>query len=241
MKALGLQLFSIKEECEADLMKALEDVRKMGYETVEFAGYYGHKPEDLKETLDRLGLKAISAHVRLELLKDHLEEEIQALKTLGAKYIVCPWAEIKTIEDAKEYALVFNEIGKKCLEEGLVFAYHNHAHELNKDKGQYPLEALFDNVDSRYVKQQIDIYWLAYGGIDPVDYLHEHGDRIVMTHLKQIKSQEEAVNVKAADGIIPFHQIIETFPDMEFIYEQEAFIGDRLEEVKHSCQFIMKE
>lgn len=239
MRRLGAQLYSIKEECEQDLLKTLEDVKNMGYDTVEFAGYYGNDVSVIRAKLDELGLEAISAHVGLELLINNLEDEISKLKTLGAKYIICPWAEIHTIEDAKKHALQFNEIGKICNEHDMVFAYHNHAHELVNIDGQYPLEVLFDNVNPEYVKQQVDVYWVAFAGLDPMEYVKAHLDRLVIVHLKQILSETDKANVEAKEGIIPFAQMMTLSDEIEFIYEQEYYKGSRLEEMQRSYEFII--
>ena len=40
---IGLQLYSVRRECGKDLPAVLEAVAKMGYDGVEFAGYYGLK------------------------------------------------------------------------------------------------------------------------------------------------------------------------------------------------------
>ncbi len=240
MKVLGAQLYSVKEECEADFMGTLEKISKMGYKTVEFAGLYGNNPSIIRKKLDELGLKAISAHISLKLLTSNLDEEISKLKVLGADYIICPWAEIYTVKDAKKHAKIFNEIGFKCREAGLVFAYHNHAHELVDDNGLRPLDVLFDEVDIQYVKQEADVYWLAYGGVEPIKYIRDNKDRMAIIHLKQMLSSKDNANVQAKDGVIDFVKIMDIAVDAKFIYEQEHYKGERFEEMKNSFEFIMK-
>ena len=39
---IALQLYSIRHDCEKDLPGTLKAVARMGYDGVEFAGYYGY-------------------------------------------------------------------------------------------------------------------------------------------------------------------------------------------------------
>jgi sugar phosphate isomerase/epimerase len=235
---LNAQLYSVKEECEVDFIGTLKAIKAMGYSGVEFAGYYGVEPKDLKKTLDDLGLLALSAHVSLDRLKNNLEEEINTLLTLGAKYIVCPYSEIKTLEDTLKLADDLTRIGHICKDKGLTLLYHNHAHEFVIENNQYLLEAFYNAVDADVVLQEVDIYWVAYAGIDVYDYLEKYGHRNKLIHLKQIENMDSKNNVEASKGILDFKKVIEMVPTAQFIYEQEKFLGDRLEEMARSFDSI---
>ena len=69
---VALQLYSLKDYIGGDkkrktkgvgLEKGLADVRAIGFEGVEFAGYYGFKPSELKKMLADNGLKVCGTHV----------------------------------------------------------------------------------------------------------------------------------------------------------------------------------
>ena len=47
----------------------LDMVAEIGYREVEFAGYFGHSASEIRDLLDRSGLRAPAAHVTLEDLK----------------------------------------------------------------------------------------------------------------------------------------------------------------------------
>ena len=49
---VGLQLFSVRNEMEKDMEDTLKRVKDMGYDNVEFAGYFGKTAEEVKELLD---------------------------------------------------------------------------------------------------------------------------------------------------------------------------------------------
>jgi len=237
---LSAQLWSVQDYTSKDFFKTLEEISKIGYTGVEFAGYNDISAKDMNKKLKELNLIALSAHVGIEKLREDLDAEIEYLNTLGAKYIVCPGAEINTVESALEYAEIFNKIGEKSAKAGLTFAYHNHAHELKLNKGQYPLEVLFNNTDLKYVKQQPDVFWVAYAGLDVKEYMRENISRCPVIHLKQLEDNIAKRNVDAGSGIIDFEYLINLSKDTDFVYEQEEFVGTSLENMEKSFKFIMK-
>jgi len=61
----------------------------MGYQGVEFAGYYGLTAEQLRKLLDDNGIVCCGTHTGLDtLLGDNLEKTIEFNKTLGNKYLI---------------------------------------------------------------------------------------------------------------------------------------------------------
>ncbi len=235
---INLQLYSIKEEIEKDFFKALEAVAKMGYSGVEFAGFHGIKAEDMKRKLDELGLEAVSAHFGLDDLQgENLEYNINYLKTVGAKFIVCPYTEMRTVAQAMEFVEEFNKIGKICLENGLIFAYHNHEFEFIKDGDELPIEALYKNVDTKYVKQQPDIFWIEYAGLNALNYVKENKERCPIIHIKQIRGKE---NVNAGNGELDIKKLIEIAPNAVYVYEQEEYMNSTpMDCVAKSAEYLL--
>lgn len=236
---LSAQLYSVKEDCEIDFIGTLKAIKAMGYSGVEFAGYYDVDANELKKALVEIGLEAISAHVSIDKLKNNLEEELQTLKILGAKFIVCPYSEMKTLEDAIQLANELTIIGNICNNNGITLLYHNHAHEFVMEDNQYLLEAFYNAVDLEVVKQEVDIYWVAYAGLDVYNYLEKYGKRNALIHLKQIENMDSKRNVEALKGMIDFKKVIEMVPTAQFIYEQESFDGTRFDEMARSAKSIM--
>src|SRR5438094_6516248 len=88
---IGLQLYSVREDAAKDLPGVLKAVAKMGYEGVEFAGYYGHSAQDVRKMLDDNGLKCCGGHLGLDtLLGDALPATIEYQQTLGNKFLIVP-------------------------------------------------------------------------------------------------------------------------------------------------------
>ena len=235
------QMFSVREECEVNFEKTLHEIAQIGYSGVEFAGYYGMKAVELKSLADKLKLEVLSSHISLDLLTNNLDGEIATLKTLGAKYIVCPYASVETAAQAKELAAVLNIIGAKIHKAGLTLLYHNHTHELNLVNGEYLLEVLFDNVNSEFVKQQPDLYWIAYVGIDLIEYIRKNKVRIPAVHLKQMENMISKKNTDVGKGIIDFHKVMEIIPEAYFVYEQGYSDINIMDDMKKSFSFLANE
>src|SRR5687767_7768659 len=65
---VGLELYSVREDCAKDLPGVLKAVAKMGYQGVEFAGYHGRTAEELRKLLDENKLKCCGTHIGLDTL-----------------------------------------------------------------------------------------------------------------------------------------------------------------------------
>ncbi|MBN1126663.1 MAG: TIM barrel protein, partial [Sedimentisphaerales bacterium] len=139
---VGLQLYSVRKDCAEDLPGTIEKVAKMGYEGVEFAGYYDYSAKDLRKMLDDNGLKCCGTHTQMTTLEgDNLAGTIEFNKILDNKYLIVPWLDPekhKTIQDWKNTAEVFNELATKVKPHGMMVGYHNHTHEFQAIDGVMP-------------------------------------------------------------------------------------------------------
>lgn len=236
MRKLYAQMYSVREDNDKDFKASLKKIAEMGYDGVEFAGYYGMEADELRDYIDQLGLEAVSAHVGFDSLKNNLDEEIEKLKTLGARFIVCPYTEAKSVAAAKEIGQELNGIAKRCKEAGLPLLYHNHNHELQADGDDLPLEILFKEAPD--MLQQPDIFWVQHAGLDPLKYLEDNKGRIRLVHLKQLENMESKKNVEASRGIIDLKKAINMMPEAEHIYEQEFSDQEVMDDMASSLVFL---
>ena len=88
---VGIQLYGVRNAMEKDFEGTLKALADMGYEYVEFAGYYGHTAEEIKAILDKYGLKCLSAHQALDFYDEDPDAAAEFLKAFGVKYSVIPW------------------------------------------------------------------------------------------------------------------------------------------------------
>jgi catechol 2,3-dioxygenase-like lactoylglutathione lyase family enzyme len=140
---IGLQLYSVRDLLPKDYEGTLRQLGALGYREVEAAGFFGHSPSEVKQAMDRAGLRCVSAHYPLKDLLPKVEEVIQFGKDLGLQYIVgaSPWfkdpsrvkdpgsraaRDAMTLDDWRWNAEQFNHIGERVSAAGIRFAYHNH-------------------------------------------------------------------------------------------------------------------
>src|ERR1700684_4107230 len=62
---LGLQLYSVRDLLPKDYEGTLRELSALGYREVEAAGFFGHSPSEVKQAMDRAGLRCVSAHYPL--------------------------------------------------------------------------------------------------------------------------------------------------------------------------------
>src|SRR5271156_1606840 len=86
---IGLQLYSVRTLLPKDYAGTLKQIAALGYKEVEAAGFYNLTVEQVKKAMQAAGLRCVSAHYGLGLLKQHLDEILSFCKSLGVGYVVC--------------------------------------------------------------------------------------------------------------------------------------------------------
>jgi sugar phosphate isomerase/epimerase len=238
---ISLQLYSIKEEIKENFAHGLELAHKAGYDGVEFAGYFGLGPEKLRELLAQYRLKAVSTHAGIDRLRGAFDEELAYAVQLGYSLIVCPMLPCKTKAQTIEDAEFLEDCAKRAAKEGVVIGYHNHAHEFVKFDGKYAQDILLETAPS--IKFEPDVFWIAYAGIDPVEYLRPlvKAGRICAIHAKEL-AREGRDNVYIGQGKIDFKAIVSLCPPPAYPYivEQEEFSSGHFDGISQSYQGLKK-
>jgi sugar phosphate isomerase/epimerase len=101
-----------------------------------------------------------------------------------------------------------NDVGRRVREEGLAFAYHNHAFEFELEGGRPGLDILFENTDPELVQAQIDVAWVRHAGVDPADLLRRLKGRVPLVHLKDITDSPEQLDVVAGGGLVDWDSVL---------------------------------
>ncbi len=189
---VGLQLYTVRDKMKADFDGSLAKVASIGYKEVEFAGYFGRTPQQVRVALDKNGLTSPSCHVDYDLLApDKWPRQIDSAKIIGQSYIVNPWIpdELrKTEDDWKRLADAFNRAGEASQKAGIQFAYHNHWFEFLAVNGKRPYDTLLAACDPNLVKMEMDLCWITAGGGDPLQYFDRYPGRFPLVHVKDLKS-----------------------------------------------------
>lgn len=204
---IGVQLYTVRSVLEDDFVGGVEQVAAIGYDEVEFAGYYDHSPADVKALLDRVGLTAPAVHVGIDILRDNLDATLEAAQVIGHQYIVCPWLapNQRALDQYKEHAALFNTVGEACKAAGLQFAYHNHDFEFEETDGQRPYDLLLAETDAELVQMELDLFWITKAGHDPLAYFERQPGRFPLCHVKDMAADEMMVDV--GKGTIDFGAI----------------------------------
>lgn len=217
MKAqIGVQLYTLRDDCEKDFLGTLSKVAALGYKGVEFAGFYGVEADVLKAHLDQLGLVAVSSHTSLVALENSLEEVIAYNQVIGNNNIVCPWSQWDSPESFVAIVSALNMVATALTEVGMNLYYHNHAHEFEQINGQYALDILFDKTEAKGVQMELDTYWVQHAGIDPVAYMEKYNSRCGLIHLKDMKTVENRqVPAAIGEGTMPIKEILKKAEALE--------------------------
>lgn len=182
---VGLQLYSIRDEMEKDMDASLKKVKEMGYDYVEFAGYFGHSAQEVRDMLDKYELSCISVHQSPDIFISEGQAAVDFLKTIGATYCAIPWYEIDKLKNHWDETIsMFTKVGKLLKENGIQMLYHNHDFEFTKVDGEYILDRLYKTIPADLLQPQIDTCWVHYAGCNPAEYLRKYSGRIQLVHLK---------------------------------------------------------
>ncbi len=184
---IGYQVYSAREEASKDLLNTLKQLKALGYDGVEFAGFYGHTAEEVKTMLDEVGLAAFSDHVPFAAIEKDMFGVISDHLTIGCKYIAVPFLDEEHRPGQPGFADVIRTIvkfGRLCREAGIQLLYHNHDFEFEKISGMYALDFLYAAVDPEILKTEIDTCWVKYSGEDPADYVRKYAGRAPIVHMK---------------------------------------------------------
>ncbi|HLJ55943.1 MAG TPA: sugar phosphate isomerase/epimerase [Chthonomonadaceae bacterium] len=231
---VALQLYSVREDAAKDLAGVLKQVAGMGYDGVEFAGYYGHSAADVRKMLDDNGLKCCGGHLGLDtLLGDALNATIEYQRTLGNIYLIVPgFAGSRTSSKAAwlETAGTMNEIAARLKPHGMFTGYHNHHTEFHQMDGELPWDIFFGNT-SRGVIMQFDTGNALVGGAEAGPFLRRYPGRAITVHLKE----HSATNDKAliGEGDVNWPEIFSLCEGIGgtkwYIVEQESYAYSPLE------------
>lgn len=194
---IGLQLYTLRREMAQDFDGTLSRVAELGYQEVEFAGYFDKSALAVRSTLDRLGMTSPAAHIQLRAVRNNLEAEIEYAATLGQKYIVVPSlpGDERTLSHYQQHADLLNRAGEVCRNAGLKMGYHNHAYEFEVTQGRVPYDILLDETEPGLVDMELDLFWIIAGRANPVDYFENHPGRFAMLHVKDMARDGSMIDV----------------------------------------------
>ncbi len=187
---LGVEAYTFRKSFPLDVAKTLDTVKMMGFTEIEGGGNR-MTPEAFRKLCDERGISIPSIGVGYDQLVKSPDSIIYRAKVLGAKYVMCAWIPHKdgvlTIDDAKKATEDFNKAGKILKDNGLIFCYHAHGYEFQPFENGTLLDYIFNHTNPEFVSFEMDIFWMQFGGGDPVALLKKYGNRWKLMHLKDMR------------------------------------------------------
>jgi sugar phosphate isomerase/epimerase len=250
---IGLQLYTLREELQKDMLGTLKQVAAIGIKEVELYDLYGKTASEFAQILKDDDLTAPSGHYMTRHLRGNWEKEIENAKTIGMKYMVnaiLDPEERKSFDDWKRLAELFNKAGEQTQKASIQYCYHNHNFEFQKFGNTTAYDYLLKALDPKLVKFEMDCFWVTHAGQDPVAYFKKYPGRFPLLHIKDMrdhpaptveKDDKMGMFAPVGHGTIDWKRIFAAAPTggmKHFFIEQDWCEQPPLEAVKMSYTYL---
>jgi sugar phosphate isomerase/epimerase len=207
----AVQLYTVRGLMREDVSRTLAAVARIGYCEVEFAGYFGLEPRQIRRLVEQHGLTAPSVHVPFTALGADWLRTLDESAAAGHRFVTVPSIPAgarRSLDDWKRIAERFNAAGQAAQAADLRFAYHNHDFEFARVDGVVPFDLLLEETDPSVVEFQLDVYWMTRAGHDVIDHMTRHERRFAMLHLKDTAGPPDHRMVDVGAGTLDFARIL---------------------------------
>jgi sugar phosphate isomerase/epimerase len=251
-RATGVQLYTLRTELK-DIPGTIAKVAQIGYQQVETFGYdagkyLGMEPKAFAALFAQNKLTTPSGHYYLPefLFKgndDVWKRAVEDAQHLKHKYMVVPWLEPQYRKDADGYKKLAARLSKAAeltKDGGMTLAYHNHDFEFENLGGVTAWDILAKETDPSMVKFEMDLYWTAFAGKDPIEVMKAHKGRVVMWHVKDMAAGTRTF-AEVGSGTIDFKRIFAAakLSGMQYFFvEQDQCPGSPFDSIRKSYQYI---
>lgn len=235
MKTLGLQLWTVRDQMASDPAATLKAVAKAGYKQVEFMDVAD--AIKLSPMANDLGMKVHSAFFNWEILGSDnpaatvpkLDVVIDQAKQHDLKYLVFGYigkGHRETVSQYQRIAERCNKAAEKCQAAGLTLCYHNHSFEFaplqDKTTG---FDVFIKEFDTQTMKFELDVFWVAIGGWDPLATLKNLKGRVAQVHLKDLLKGSKTEHDESKVPFDAFKEVGEGSIDMKQVIAIASDIG----------------
>ena len=207
---VAVQVYGLRdllEKTPENFESVMQQVKDMGYDGVELAGLYGLDPAYIRDTLKKIELVPISAHVPFADMVEDLDKVIDDYKTIGVQYLVMPYMAEEyrpgvSREGFEKFLPLLNQVGEKIHAAGMTFLYHNHDFEFVKlDDGTWGYDKMFASIPHDHLQSELDTCWCDVATQDPVGFVKKYAGRLPVLHLKDYIKKGEVKNMYKLMGI----------------------------------------
>jgi sugar phosphate isomerase/epimerase len=217
MTRVGLQLWTIRDECDRDFAGAIARVGAMGYQGVELFSLHGHSAEEVRALLDGAGLVAAGRHMRLD---DDPSAIAAELEVLGIDRAAIAWMEPDAL-DVEPIRLA----AERARDAGIRLGFHNHWSEPVGDPSF--LDRLRELPDD-LLWLELDLGWVWYAGCDPLRELEASRGRCPVVHVKDFVSRDGRDDVPVGRGAVGYDRVLPAAVEAgaEWLVVEEDEVGD---------------
>ena len=234
MKTIGLQLWTVRNQLEQDIPTTIKAVADAGYQQVELMRVLGS--ENIIQAASDNHLSVTSAFIEWTSIGNpsadnapSFDKILERANAIGLKYLVFGYigkGHRETVGHFKKHAAAANDAGQKCKQAGIQLCYHNHSFEFAKlPGGKTGWDVLVKEFDPDLVKFELDVFWVAIGGGDPLQSLKNLKGRVAQVHLKDLK---KGASIEHDEGQVPheaFKELGNGSIDMSQVLDLSAKIG----------------
>jgi sugar phosphate isomerase/epimerase len=228
---VGLQLYTIRDECARDFAGALRRVAEIGFDGVELFDLHGWSAQEVRTLLDELGLDVAGRHVGADV---DLEAVAAEMRTLGSDRVALSWIDPPaSADDAQAAASLVRERAARAADLGLTYGFHNHWAELERFDGVSALELIAELP----VWLELDLGWAWWAGADPVELLERYRGRTPLVHVKDIRARGSREFAPVGDGGVGYERVLPAANVDWLVVEQDEIDGDPYDAIRRSLDF----
>jgi sugar phosphate isomerase/epimerase len=239
---IALQLYTVRQLAATDLSGTLRAVAAAGYRAVEIAGLPEIDPAELARLLRDAGLRAVAWHGGIDALRENPDRVADRLATLGCDRLIVPSmasSDRRTPDDVRRFARELGGHARRLAERSIRVGYHNHDFEFRPLDGTTVWDILLAEFPPE-VEIELDVYWAAVGGRDPVAEIRATAGRVRLLHMKDRAPGAEPHDAPAGAGNLPFPQIVEAAraAGVEWYIAEQDEPGDAVEDIGEAFRYL---
>jgi sugar phosphate isomerase/epimerase len=193
---LASPLYIVREQCAVDLFSVLRKLKSIGFDGVEFLGFFGHDAGEVRRCLDELQLRALGNHVPYQSFLHDIHATLDFHAAVGCGYItISDWGEsgFPGSPSWEQTLAGLMKMGEQAQKYGFTLLYHNHDNELiDHVDGQEMLDVILSSTPRQVLSFEPDLGWIEIGGGDCEYYLTRYADRCPVIHLKDYYSTDKS-------------------------------------------------
>jgi sugar phosphate isomerase/epimerase len=242
---VGLELYSVRDAMTLDPERTLAAVRDIGYDDVELLWSwknFGRTPQQVRASLDNLGLRAPSAHIDPEAILTDWRRSLDTARLLGHEYLIVPSLPTETLHSLDAWRIWadrFNTAGAEARNAGIWLAFHNEPDHMTPIDGQVPYDVFIQRTDPAAVRLQLDFGNMAVGGGEPGGYLQRYRDRYWSFHIKDVVA-DRSHDTELGAGVLDIRSLLAAVPDItrKPCYVEQESPRDPLSSARQNYAFI---